>query len=84
MPANKEIQEKILQEIGSLSSNEQETVLGIVENYVHNKIDETEWEQLPEEWKNRIAESLSQADTGQFVLHEDAVAYIRKKYGLNG
>ncbi len=78
------INDELLKEIESLSPQEQEVVLGLVENYIHNKADETEWTQLPAGWKNRIEESLQQADAGNFTLHEDAAAYIRKKYGLNG
>lgn len=76
--------DKILKEIELLPENEQQTVLGIVENYLHSQADETEWNQLPQAWKTRIEESLKQADEGKFILNEDAVAYIRKKYGLNG
>lgn len=84
MSDNQNIKEQLLKEIEALSASEQQSVLGIVENYIHGKVDETEWEQLPEGWKKRITESLQQADAGNFVLHEDAVQYIRKKYGLNG
>lgn len=84
MAPEKNIKKQILKEIESLSLPEQQTVLGVVENYLHNKIDETEWNQLPENWKKRIAESLLQAEKGQFMLHEDAVIYLRKKYALNG
>ena len=84
MASEKNIKEQILKEIESLPATEQQTVLGLVENYLHNKADETEWNQLPEVWKKRIIESLQQADAGQLILHEDAVIYLRKKYGLNG
>lgn len=84
MSDNPNIKDQLLKEIESLSPQEQQTVLGIVENYVHSKADETEWARLPESWKTRIEESLKQADAGQFILHEDAVKYIRNKYGLNG
>ncbi len=84
MSSVKNIKEKIFREIESLSETEQQTVLGLVENYIHKQVDETEWNQLPLPWKIRIEESLKQADEGKFVLHEDAIAYIRKKYGLNG
>ncbi len=83
MYSDKDIKEKIFQEIESLPENEQQTILGIVENYIHNQADETEWTQLPQAWRTRIEQSLKQADEGQFILNEDAVAYIRKKYGLN-
>lgn len=84
MASGKNIKEQILREIDLLPDREQQTVLGLVENYLHNKADETEWNQLPESWKKRISESLQQADNSQFILHEDAVKYLRKKYGLNG
>ena len=84
MAIEKDIKEKILKEFDSLAASDQQTLLGIVENYIHNKTDETEWNQLPENWKKRIAESLQQADNGQLTLHEDAVIYLRKKYGLHG
>ena len=84
MSNNPDIKDQLLKEIESLSPQEQQTVLGIVENYVHNKADETEWVQLPDAWKIRIQESMKQADAGQFILNEDAVTYIRDKYGLNG
>lgn len=84
MSNNLKIKDQLIKEIESLSPQEQQTVLGIVENYVHGKADETEWERLPESWKKRIEESLKQADAGEFIVHEDAVNYIRKKYGLNG
>ena len=78
------ITEKILKEIEQLSPQEQEAVLGIVENYLHQKNDETEWNKIPDAWKKRIEESMKQAETGKFILNEDAVNYLRKKYNLNG
>ena len=84
MSYDKNTKEKIFKEIESLPENEQQTVLGVVENYIHNQADETEWDQLPRAWRIRIEESLKQADEGKFILNEDAVAFIRKKYGLNG
>lgn len=78
------IKEQLLKEIEDLSAKEQQSILGIVENYVYGKVDETEWKQLPAAWKKRINETLQQAESGNFVLHEDAVKYISKKYGLNG
>lgn len=84
MPAQQYIKDLILKELESLTPNEQQTLLGIVENYIHSKADETGWDKLPKDWKNRIEESLKQADQNQFILHEDAILYLRKKYGLNG
>ena len=84
MSSEKNIKEKLINEIELLSPSEQQTILGIVENILHNKIDETEWDQLPANWKKRINESLQQADAGNLLLHEDAVIYLRKKYGLHG
>ena len=83
MHTEKNIKEKILSEIESLPETEQQTVLGIVENYIHNKADETEWEKLPKSLKKRIEESIRQADEGKFILNEDIVAYIRKKHGYH-
>ncbi len=80
---DKNTKEKILREIEALPDTEQQTVLGIVENYIHSQVDETEWNTLPPQWKLRVEQSLQQADSGHFVLNEDAVSYIRKKYGLN-
>ena len=84
MPDQQDLKKRILKEIESLTLQEQQTLLGIVENFVHNKADETEWNKLPPNWKSRIEESLKQADNNQFILHEDAVTYLRKKYRLNG
>ena len=84
MAEEKKVKEQIIKEIESLSPSEQQTILGLVENFLHNKVDETEWDQLPENWKKRITASLQEADAGQLTLHEDAVSYLRKKYGLNG
>ena len=83
MQAQRPIQQKILMEIETLSDSDLESVLGIIENYKHSNADETEWNQIPESWKKRIVESLLQADAGNLILLEDAVLYIRKKYGLN-
>lgn len=84
MASEKKIKEQILKEIESLSPSEQQTVLGIVENFLHSRTDETEWNLLPENWKKRIAESLREADSNQLIVQEDAIIYLRKKYGLNG
>ena len=59
MSVNENIKNKILEEISSLTTEEQDAVLGIVENFVHSKVDETEWEQLPDNWKKRISESIA-------------------------
>lgn len=83
MYSDKNTKEKILHEIESLPENEQQTILGIVENYIHNQADETEWNQLPKAWRIRIEQSLKQADERQTILNEDAIAYIRKKHSLN-
>ena len=79
-----DVKEKIFKEIEQLSLQEQEAVLGVVENYLQQKNDETEWDQIPDAWKKRIGESMKQAEAGEFVLNEDAVKYLRKKYNLNG
>ena len=84
MHPDKKIKERIFSEIESLPEKEQQTILGMVENFIHGKADETEWNQLPQAWRIRIEESLKQADDGKFILNEEAVSYIRKKYGLNG
>ncbi|HEX7844419.1 MAG TPA: hypothetical protein VF476_01390 [Chitinophagaceae bacterium] len=84
MKENKNIKNELLAKIEALSLKEQEAILGIVENYVHSKADETEWKQLPGAWRERIEESLRQADKNQFLLHEDAITYLRKKYDPNG
>jgi hypothetical protein len=78
MSYQKNIKEQILREIESLSPEEQQIVFGIVKNYLHSKVDETEWNNLPFDWKMRIEESLRQADEGKLMLHEDAVLYLRK------
>lgn len=83
MYSDKNIKQQILNEINSLPETEQQTVLGIVENYIHNKADETEWNNFPISLKERIKESIQQANEGKFILNDDAVAYIRKKYGSN-
>ncbi len=83
MQTQRPIQQKILMEIETLSDSDLESVLGIIENYKHSNADETEWNQIPVSWKKRIEESLVQADAGNLILHEDAVLYLRKKYGLN-
>ena len=81
MPLQQDVKDKLLKELWeSLTPQEQQALLGIVENYLHNKADETEWNNLPESWKLRIEESLKQAHQGQFILHEDAVSYLREKY----
>ena len=78
------IKEQIIRELEALNPIEQQTLLGVVENFIHNRADETEWNKLPAEWKKRIEESLQQANEGNLILHEDAMLYLRKKYGLNG
>ena len=84
MAYNKNIKQIIISEIEALPETEQETVLGLVENYIHGKMDDSGWDELPQAWKKRIEESMRQGDEGKFMLNEDAIAYIRKKYGLNG
>lgn len=83
MYSDKNIKQQILNEIDALPEIEQQTVLGIVENYIHNKADETDWNNLPLSLKERIKESIQQANEGKFILNDDAIAYIRKKYGPN-
>jgi hypothetical protein len=84
MKAGDKIKEKIFAEINALPEPEQQAILGIVENYIHTGADETSWSTIPETWRNRIYESLQQAEKKEFILNEDAVSYIQKKYGLNG
>lgn len=83
MSNSQNLKEKILQEIEQLSDTKQEEVLGLVENYIHQLNDETEWEKIPDNWKKRIDESIKQADAGEFILNEDAIKYIRNKYKLD-
>lgn len=83
MATNQTIKDRILTELNSLSESEQETVLGFVENCQQGKEDETEWEEMPDVWKKRIQQSIDEAEKGNFIANEDAVSYIRKKFGLN-
>lgn len=77
MPDNQTIKDRILTELNSLSESEQEVVLGFVENCQQGKVDETEWEEMPEAWKKRILQSIDEADKGNFTANEDAVSRIR-------
>ena len=80
----KNIKEEILKEIGLLSPEQQQTALGVLENYIHGQEDETEWDQIPEPWKKRIEESLQQADNGQLRPHKKVMQDLKRKFGLNG
>jgi predicted transcriptional regulator len=74
----KSIKEEIIKEIDLLSPEQQQTVLGVLENYIHSQEDETEWNQIPEPWKRRIEESLKQADNGQLLPHKKVMQDLKR------
>ena len=40
------------------------------------------WDELPDEQKTEIEESIAQADRGELIPHEEVMTEIKKKYKL--
>ncbi|MBX9784351.1 MAG: hypothetical protein K2X48_13760 [Chitinophagaceae bacterium] len=76
--------DKLTQLIDSLPPEKQEGLLGVVENYVSAQYDfEEEFEEMPEEWKQRLEKSRQDAKEGRVRPYEEFRKELRKRYELD-
>lgn len=76
--------DKITQLIDSLPPEKQEGLLGVLENYVSAQYDfEDEFEEMPEEWKQRLEKSRQEAKDGKLIPLNEFLIKFRSRYGLN-
>ena len=59
-------------------------IYGLVINYFNGQDILGEWDSLPEYQKERIEESIQQANDGLGTPARDIIQRAREKYGLNG
>lgn len=76
--------DKIMQLVDSIPPEKQESLLGIVENFVSAQYDfEDEFEEMPEEWKQRLEKSMKEAEEGKLIPFDEFMVKFRNRYGLN-
>jgi hypothetical protein len=59
-------------------------IYGLIIDYFDGQEPLGEWDSLPEYQKERIEESIRQADAGLGTPARDIIQRTREKYGLNG
>jgi hypothetical protein len=57
---------------------------GLITNYFNGTEAVEDWELLSESQKNKINQSLEQADAGLGTPAKEAIKKVREQYGLNG
>jgi hypothetical protein len=76
--------EKIIELIESIPPEKQESLLGIVENFVSAQYDfEDQFEEMPDDWKQRLEKSMKDVEEGRVRPYEEFRTELRKKYGLD-
>ncbi|AMR31328.1 hypothetical protein A0256_07765 [Mucilaginibacter sp. PAMC 26640] len=73
----------LFDKISHLEGEQLQQLYGLVLNYLNGQEDETDWDKLPEYQKERITESLKQADEGLGRPLDIVLKDLRQKYGLN-
>jgi len=57
---------------------------GLVTNYLNSQVELEEWDLMPDYQKERITESIKQADAGLVRPVSEMLKSTKEKYGLNG
>ena len=57
---------------------------GLVTNYLNSQLEIEEWDTMPDYLKERLTESMKQADAGLVRPVSDMLKSTSEKYGLNG
>lgn len=57
---------------------------GLVTNYLNSQLEFEEWDLMPDYQKERITESINQADAGLVRPVSEMLKSTKEKYGLNG
>ena len=78
------IKEDLIDKIEHADSTQLKEIYGLLTNYFNGQDTEEEWDLLPEYQKERILESLAQAEAGLGTPVAEVVKNIRNKYHLNG
>jgi len=73
-----EIKSDLLKRINSLGRNKLNEIKGYIDNLEHEDVELIDWLNLSVQQRNRIDESISQLDAGQFTSHDKVIKDLRK------
>ena len=70
---------KIFRQIDSLEKNRLEEFYGVLVNFINEKRDIEDWEQLTEEQKQGILDAIEELESGKGIPHEKVMENMRMK-----
>lgn len=78
-----ELKQELHKQIESLGRTQLNYLYGEIRNLIQGEVDESHWDKLSDEERNRILLGLKQADEGKVIPHEQVMKRIKTKYGLS-
>ncbi len=83
MKATMNLQTKKLELVQMILNTEKPSVLAKVEAVFKKEKDADWWDELGEDLKAELEESLAEADRGELIPHEEVMKEVRAKYNLD-
>lgn len=78
------IKTELYERIDQADSDQLKEIYGLLTNYFNGQQTLSEWDALPPFQKERLEQSIKQADEGLVRPARDIIRETREKYGLNG
>lgn len=77
---NANLKSKIIKELDAFDASALEEFYGVLLNFVHQKTEHEDWNQLTLQEQQGIYQALHELDEGKGIPHEKVMKNIRKKY----
>lgn len=71
---------KLFRQIDTLEKGKLEEIYGVLINYINGQKDVTEWEQLSDNQKKGIIDSIDELESGKGIPNSVVIDKFRKKY----
>jgi hypothetical protein len=71
---------KLFRQIDTLEKGKLEEIYGVLINYINGQKDVTEWEQLSDNKKKGIIDSIDELESGKGIPNSVVIDKFRKKY----
>lgn len=78
-----DLKTKKLELVRLILNTEKAAVLEKVEAMLKKEVNSDWWDEIGEDEKNAIEESLAEADRGDFLSHEEVMKEVRAKYNTD-
>lgn len=71
---------KLFRQIDSLEKDQLEEFYEVLDNFINEKRELDDWEQLTDEQKQGVLDAIEESDSGKGIPHEKVMENMRKKF----